>query len=139
MPSRLIELVQNLPASRVVLVGDLMIDKYLYGDVERLSPEAPVPVLHYEREELRLGGAGNVAACIAALGGRVKMVGVVGDDRSANQIRTMLTSWHADHSGVLTVNDRPTVTKMRLVGSAQHKNPQQMIRVDFEVPSPLST
>ena len=67
MATRLIEIVENLPPARVLLVGDLMLDKYLYGNVERLSPKAPVPVLHHEKEELRLGGAGNVAASLAAL------------------------------------------------------------------------
>jgi D-beta-D-heptose 7-phosphate kinase/D-beta-D-heptose 1-phosphate adenosyltransferase len=132
MATRLIKLVENLPRSRVLLVGDLMIDKYLYGNVERLSPEAPVPVLHHEREELRLGGAGNVAASIATLGGQVKMVGVVGNDAAGQQVRDMLAGFGADHSMVVACDDRPTVCKMRLVGYAQHKNPQQMIRVDFE-------
>jgi D-beta-D-heptose 7-phosphate kinase/D-beta-D-heptose 1-phosphate adenosyltransferase len=138
MASRLIQLVENLPRCRVVLVGDLMLDKYLHGNVERLSPEAPVPVLLYQKEELRLGGAGNVAACIATLGGLVKMVGIVGEDSPGQQVRDMLKACGADASNVLTVHDRPTVCKMRLVGSAQHKNPQQMIRVDFEDIAPIN-
>src|SRR5881275_472678 len=73
MATRLIEVVENLPASRVVLVGDFMVDRYLYGNAERLSPEAPVPVLHFQREELRLGGAGGVAAMLAALGADVRV------------------------------------------------------------------
>lgn len=137
MASRLIQLIEGLPQCRVVLIGDLMLDKYLHGNVERLSPEAPVPVLLYEKEELRLGGAGNVAACIAALGGGVKMIGIVGNDAAGTQIRDMLTACGTDASTVLTVHDRPTVCKMRLVGSAQHKNPQQMIRVDFEDIAPI--
>jgi D-beta-D-heptose 7-phosphate kinase/D-beta-D-heptose 1-phosphate adenosyltransferase len=137
MSSRLIQLIEGLPHSRVVLVGDLMIDKYLYGNVERLSPEAPVPVLHFDKEEFRLGGAGNVAASLAALGARVKMVGVVGADAGGEQTRRMLRDCGADDAGVVAANDRPTITKMRLVGSAQHKNPQQMIRVDFEDPAPI--
>ncbi len=132
MPTRLIELIENLPPARVLLVGDLMIDKYLYGNVERLSPEAPVPVLHHEREELRLGGAGNVAACLAALGAKVRVVGVVGEDQAGRQVREMLAACGADASDVIGVADRPTCCKMRLVGYAQHKNPQQMIRIDFE-------
>jgi D-beta-D-heptose 7-phosphate kinase/D-beta-D-heptose 1-phosphate adenosyltransferase len=137
MSSRLIQLIEGLPQSRVVLVGDLMIDKYLYGNVERLSPEAPVPVLHFDKEEFRLGGAGNVAASLAALGGQVRMVGVVGADAGGEQTRRMLRDCGADDAGVVAADDRPTITKMRLVGSAQHKNPQQMIRVDFEDPAPV--
>ncbi|HVT88992.1 MAG TPA: D-glycero-beta-D-manno-heptose 1-phosphate adenylyltransferase [Tepidisphaeraceae bacterium] len=138
MPSRLIELIERLVPGRVALVGDLMLDKYLYGNVERLSPEAPVPVLHYQKEELRLGGAGNVAACIAALGGRVKMIGMLGNDTAAGQVRAMLASAGVDATGVLGVDQRPTVCKMRLVGSAQQKNPQQMVRVDFEDSAPIN-
>src|SRR5688572_8522531 len=103
MPTRLIELVENLPHSRVVLVGDLMLDRYLHGNVERLSPEAPVPVLHYEKEELRLGGAGNVAACLAKLGASVKVIGVVGDDEFGKRVRQMLEDCGADASGVTSV------------------------------------
>ena len=66
MPTGLIELVERLPRARVVLVGDLMLDRYVFGNAERLSPEAPVPVLHFQREEFRLGGAGGVAAMLAA-------------------------------------------------------------------------
>ena len=69
-----------------MLLGDLMLDRYLYGNAERLSPEAPVPVLHYQSEELRLGGAGGVAANLAALGATVRVVGVVGDDENGNQV-----------------------------------------------------
>jgi D-beta-D-heptose 7-phosphate kinase/D-beta-D-heptose 1-phosphate adenosyltransferase len=139
MPTRLIELVERLPAARVVLVGDVMIDRYLYGNTERLSPEAPVPVLHYEKEEIRLGGAGNVAANLAVLGAAVKVVGVVGNDSAAEQAREMLKQFGCDTALVMGVANRPTVCKMRLVGYAQHKNPQQMIRVDFEDPAPISS
>ena len=86
MSTRLIELVENLPPTRVVLVGDYMIDRYLYGNAERLSPEAPVPVLHFQKEELRLGGAGSVAANLAALGARVLAVGVIGFDETGQQL-----------------------------------------------------
>src|SRR3954468_6387240 len=89
-PVGLIELVERMPRSRVVLVGDLMLDRYLYGNAERLSPEAPVPVLHYQREELRLGGAGGVAAMLAALGADVRLVGAVGADDAGRQVRHYL-------------------------------------------------
>ena len=71
MATRLIELIENLPPSRVLLLGDMMVDRYLYGNAERLSPEAPVPVLHFQKEErAALGGAGSVAANLATLGAR---------------------------------------------------------------------
>jgi len=90
MPTRLIELVDKLRGRRVVVIGDLMVDRYLYGDVERISPEAPVPVLRYEREELRLGGAGNVASNLAVLGAEVRMVAVVGNDDMGRAARNLL-------------------------------------------------
>src|SRR5581483_9007896 len=80
MAHRLIELIENLPASRVLLVGDMMIDHFLYGNAERLSPEAPVPVLHFQKQELRLGGAANVVANLATLGAKVAAIGVIGQD-----------------------------------------------------------
>src|SRR5687768_16193306 len=138
MPTRLIELVERLPRSRVLLVSDVMMDRYLYGDVERISPEAPVPVLHFRREELRLGGAGNVANNLAALNAAVSVVAVVGADDVGRQVRQHLTQAGAATDGLLEVTDRPTVTKMRLVGSAQHRHAQTMLRLDFEDRTPVS-
>jgi D-beta-D-heptose 7-phosphate kinase / D-beta-D-heptose 1-phosphate adenosyltransferase len=138
MPTRLIELVDKLRGRRVVVLGDLMVDRYLYGDVERISPEAPVPVLHYEREELRLGGAGNVAANLAVLGADVAMVAVVGNDDMGRAARKLLGECGCGNdSGLVEAPDRPTVAKMRLVGSAQHRHAQTMMRLDFENASPV--
>ena len=137
MSTRLIELVENLPRSRVVLLGDLMVDRYLYGNAERLSPEAPVPVLHYQREEIRLGGAGGVAADLAALGATVRVVGVIGADEGAQQVRRLLIECGADPGTIVEAAGRPTISKVRLVGLAQHRHPQQMMRLDFEDPAPL--
>ena len=137
MSTRLIELVENLPQSRTVLLGDLMLDRYLYGNAERLSPEAPVPVLHYQREELRLGGAGGVAANLAALGATVQVIGVTGDDANAVDVRRLLIECGADPGKIVSSGARPTISKVRLVGLAQHRHPQQMMRIDFEDLSPL--
>jgi D-beta-D-heptose 7-phosphate kinase/D-beta-D-heptose 1-phosphate adenosyltransferase len=131
MSTQLIQLIERLPASRVVVIGDLMVDRYLYGNAERLSPEAPVPVLHFQKEELRLGGAGSVAADLAALGARVSAIGVCGADETGGQLRRLLSEIGADGRGLVECS-RPTTCKMRLVGSAQHRHPQQMIRLDFE-------
>lgn len=136
MSTRLIDLVEHLPAARVVLLGDYMVDRYLYGNAERLSPEAPVPVLHFQKEELRLGGAGSVAANLSALGARVAAVGVIGLDETGQQLAALLRSIDADPTGLLELA-RPTTCKMRLVGSAQHRHPQQMIRLDFEEARPV--
>jgi D-beta-D-heptose 7-phosphate kinase/D-beta-D-heptose 1-phosphate adenosyltransferase len=134
----LIQIMERLWRVPVVLVGDLMLDRYLYGNAERLSPEAPVPVLHYQREELGLGGAGGVAADLAALGAEVRAVGILGADESGMAIKRLLSACGADVRGVIECPERPTVCKTRLVGLAQHRHPQQMMRIDFEEPGKLS-
>jgi len=139
MTKRLIEIVENLPRSPIVLVGDLMLDRYMYGNAERLSPEAPVPVLHYQKEEVRLGGAGGVAADLAALGAEVRVVGVIGDDHTGMSVRQNLTDCGAQTDRLVSSSTRPTTCKMRLVGLAQHRHPQQMMRVDIEEQSALPT
>src|SRR5438093_13564876 len=106
MSNGLIELVEHLPRSRVLLVGDLMLDKYIFGNAERLSPEAPVPVLHFQREEFRLGGAGSVLADLAALGAQVKIVGVVGNDPAAAEVRARIAAAGADGVGLVELTDR---------------------------------
>lgn len=137
MPTRLIGLMERLPKSRIVLIGDLMIDRYLYGNAERLSPEAPVPVLHYQHEELRLGGAGSVAANLAALGAAVRVIGITGQDENGRQLRQYLNDCGAETDLLISLAGRPTTSKTRLIGLAQHRHPQQMIRLDFEDVSPL--
>ena len=137
MSTRLIDLAESLPACRVALVGDFMIDRYLYGNAERLSPEAPVPVLHFQREDLRLGGAGSVAANLATLGADVAAVGVVGDDAAGQTLRDKLAALGVDGGGLIASGQRPTTCKVRLVGLAQHRHPQQMIRLDYEDPAPV--
>jgi D-beta-D-heptose 7-phosphate kinase/D-beta-D-heptose 1-phosphate adenosyltransferase len=137
MSTHLIEILERLQGKRVLLVGDLMLDRYIYGNADRLSPEAPVPVLHFEREELRLGGAGNVAACLAALRAHVEVIGIIGQDALAGELRKQLTDCGCDVAGLIAEPKRGTVCKTRLIGYAQHKNPQQLIRLDYEDPSPI--
>src|SRR5690606_26709412 len=105
---------------------------YLYGNAERLSPDAPVPVLHYQREDARLGGAGRVASYVGTLGAAVRVVSILGQDDAAAQIRRMLEDCGADTSGILELPSRPSTSKLRLVGLAQHRHAQQMIRLDYE-------
>ncbi|HEX4125515.1 MAG TPA: D-glycero-beta-D-manno-heptose 1-phosphate adenylyltransferase, partial [Tepidisphaeraceae bacterium] len=112
-------------------------DRYIYGNAERLSPEAPVPVLHFQRDELRLGGAGNVAACLAALRAQVDVIGIVGNDELGAELRKQLADCGCQPGGLIAVKDRRTVCKTRLIGYAQHKNPQQLIRLDYEDPAPI--
>jgi D-beta-D-heptose 7-phosphate kinase/D-beta-D-heptose 1-phosphate adenosyltransferase len=134
----LIQLVQRLGQPRVLVVGDLMLDRYVWGDAERISQEAPVILLHADRREERLGGASSVAAMLRALGARVALVGVVGADVDGARLRRMFLDLGIDHDAVLAVNDRPSTVKERYIGRAQHRHPQQMIRVDYEVRVPIS-
>lgn len=123
---------------RVLLVGDLILDRYLYGDAERISPEAPVPVLRTVEKREAVGGSANVAACLRALGCEVLCCGVTGDDLEGKRLVQLLKETDVDTSGVLTVTGRPTTTKTRLVGLAQHRHRQQLLRVDEEDASTLA-
>ncbi len=137
MAADLIDLVQNLGQPRVLVVGDLMLDRYVWGDAERISQEAPVILLHADKKEERLGGASSVATMLRALGARVSLAGVVGADLDGGRIRQLLTDLGIDHEGVITDPGRPSTVKERYIGRAQHRHPQQMIRVDYEVRTPL--
>src|SRR3984885_1658091 len=97
MSKDLIDLVQKLGQPRVLVVGDLMLDRYVWGDAERISQEAPVILLRAERREERLGGASSVATLLRALGARVALAGVVGNDHDGGRIRQMLTDLGIDH------------------------------------------
>jgi D-beta-D-heptose 7-phosphate kinase/D-beta-D-heptose 1-phosphate adenosyltransferase len=134
MSTRLIELMEHLPPARIALVGDFMLDRYLFGKTGRISPEAPVPVLHFSREEQRLGGAGFVLAAMATLGAKVSAVGVLGNDPAGAEIKRQLGTFNVDCSGLLESDARPTVSKVRLLGASQDRTPQQMIRLDYEEP-----
>ena len=132
MSLSLINLVHRLVGRRIVLLGDLMLDRYIYGNAERLSPEAPVPVLHYQSDEASLGGAGRVAAGITALGGKCAMVALVGDDAPGREVCRQLADCSTDTTSVLKIDGRPTISKVRLIGLAQHRHPQPMLRLDYE-------
>ncbi|MFQ5413791.1 MAG: PfkB family carbohydrate kinase [Phycisphaerae bacterium] len=139
MPGELSDVVRACRGRRVLVVGDLILDRYIHGDAERISPEAPVPVLRTVETREAVGGAGNVAACLAALGCAVTCCGTVGEDRHGETLGRLLSDLDADTSAVLTVRDRVTTTKTRLVGLAQHRHRQQLLRVDTEETTPLPT
>src|SRR5207247_7906330 len=123
MSTDLIELVQNLGQPRVLVVGDLMLDRYVWGDAERISQEAPVILLHADKREERLGGASSVATMLRALGAKVSLAGVVGADADAERIRGILSNLEIDHAAVLTDVARPSTVKARYIGRAQQKHP----------------
>src|SRR4051794_30753924 len=118
MSTRLIELVEKMPGHSVALVGDFMLDRYVFGRTERISPEGPIPVLRFHREEQRLGGAGFVHAGLATLGARIGVVGVVGNDLAGEELRRHLVDGGANVSGLVACPGRPTVTKTRFLGSS---------------------
>ena len=129
---RVLQLIQRVRSSRVVVVGDIMLDRYLIGDTERLSPEAPVPVVTVAERHAALGGAANVAANVAALGTRCFLVGTVGDDGDGAAIRQELAVARLEDRFVLTIAGRPTTSKTRIVARGQ-----QIVRIDDEVDSLL--
>ncbi|MDH4240639.1 MAG: PfkB family carbohydrate kinase, partial [Phycisphaerae bacterium] len=138
MYEELLKTVTNLGSPNILLVGDFMLDVYTYGDALRISPEAPVPVLKVTETEYRCGGAGSVAADLADLGAVPSCLGVIGKDQNGQKIKDELTKIGADTSGLLTVPDRPTISKQRLIGLAQHRHRQQLMRIDEESTEPLA-
>src|SRR5688572_25752378 len=138
MSTDLINLVHRLGRPRVLVVGDLMLDRYVWGDAARISQEAPVILLHADRREERLGGASSVATMLQALGADVVLAGVLGADGDAARVRQILSDLTIDADAVHADPARPTTVKERYIGRAQHKHPQQMLRVDYETRAPLT-
>src|SRR5262252_9221510 len=128
MSANLIDLVQRLGQPRVLVVGDLMLDRYVWGDAERISQEAPVILLRADHREERLGGASSVATMLRALGAKVSLAGVVGDDADGARIRGIFRDLGIDDAAVLADPSRPSTVKERYIGRAQARHPQQMIR-----------
>jgi D-beta-D-heptose 7-phosphate kinase/D-beta-D-heptose 1-phosphate adenosyltransferase len=130
--SRLAELLTNARGKRIAIVGDAMLDVYLIGDVERISPEAPVPVVTVRERTYALGGAANVAQNVAAIGARAELVATVGRDGAGRQLREMLERLASSHANVVET-DRCTTQKTRIVARSQ-----QLVRVDEELNTDLS-
>jgi D-beta-D-heptose 7-phosphate kinase/D-beta-D-heptose 1-phosphate adenosyltransferase len=137
MAVELVELVQHLGQPRVLVIGDLMLDRYVWGDAARISQEAPVILLRAEKREEKLGGASSVATMLRALGAKVSLAGVIGDDDQGKRILQLLNELCIDHEGVIADNGRISTVKERYIGKAQHRHPQQMLRVDYEMCTPL--
>lgn len=117
---------ESLAARRVLVVGDVMLDRYWFGAVERISPEAPVPVVRVSNEEDRLGGAANVALNVKTLGARATLLSMVGHDEAAGRLRALLAEQGVD--AILGDDDKlQTIVKLRVIGRSQ-----QLLRVDFE-------
>lgn len=136
--TELAEVLLHLGQPRVLVVGDVMLDRYVWGDAARISQEAPVILLQADRREMRLGGASSVATMLRALGARVQLAGVVGEDLDGRQVRKLLVDQGIEDEALLIDPQRPTTVKERYIGRAQHRHPQQMIRVDYEVRTALN-
>ncbi|MBK6941305.1 MAG: D-glycero-beta-D-manno-heptose 1-phosphate adenylyltransferase [Planctomycetes bacterium] len=133
MSGELITWVKDARPVMVGVLGDLILDRYLRGDAERISPEAPIPVLDVRAEELRIGGAGNVVANVLAAGGRSAMCGVVGDDDGGRRLQDLLIEVGADIAAVVRDRSRPTIQKTRLLARSQ-----QVLRYDREDRRPVA-
>lgn len=118
--------------SRILILGDLLLDEYIWGDAERISPEAPVPVVHIKNREIRPGGAANVAMTILALGGTPLLSGVIGDDETGHRFRSTLTNLGFSTDGLVVENGWMTPLKTRVLASNQ-----QMLRIDNENIKPI--
>lgn len=123
---------QRTSRCKILVVGDVMLDKYYYGEVTRISPEAPVPITHVLSEKETLGGAANVAHNLALLGCETSITGFVGDDYHCQSLLDKFTARGIDYHGLITT-DRPTTTKLRVIGGHQ-----QMMRLDFEESAPIT-
>jgi D-glycero-beta-D-manno-heptose-7-phosphate kinase len=130
---RLDELFARFNGKRIAVVGDLMLDRYIWGNVSRISPEAPVPVVDIETEQARLGGAANVAMNIKSLGGEPLLIGVIGTDNSGKQLLELLRESSFPVKGVVADNTRPTTVKTRVIAHSQH-----VVRIDRESRTDIS-
>jgi D-beta-D-heptose 7-phosphate kinase/D-beta-D-heptose 1-phosphate adenosyltransferase len=125
--------IAQLSGARVLIVGDVMLDEYVWGDVRRISPEAPVPIVEVTRRSHVPGGAANVAAGVVAFGGRSMLCGVIGEDTAGDNLRESLDAALVDVSGLVVDPGRPTTCKTRVIAHAQ-----QVVRTDHELRGPLS-
>lgn len=132
-PQRVRQLLEQAAKTRILVVGDVMLDQFVWGHVSRISPEAPVPVVEFDRESFMPGGAANVARNLTSLGAAAELFGVVGADTNARHLRNLLAAQRVGCSGLTPVRDRFTATKTRIVA-----HQQQVVRVDRESRGPIN-
>src|SRR5579872_7223720 len=137
MSNHLVEIIRKLGSPRLLVLGDAILDRYIWGDAERVSQEAPVILLRADRDEVRLGGAANVANMVRGLRADVTLATVVGNDADAGVLLGELARSGIDASAVVHDPSRPTTVKERFIGRAQNRHPHQMLRVDRETRAPL--
>lgn len=132
-PNRAADVFERMRGKRVLVVGDVMIDEWVWGAVSRISPEAPVPVVAVTDHSFTLGGAGNVVNNLRALGAAVTLATVIGDDAQGARVAELLDGIGVDRASAIVVSDRPTTRKTRIVA-----HNQQVVRADWESVKPLS-
>jgi len=125
--NELLSIPGKFKGKNILIIGDIMLDKYIFGKVERISPEAPVQILDVQKEEFVPGGAANVANNIASLNGNALMVGIIGDDNEANILKKELKKRNINTEGIFIDNQKPTTQKVRVLGQKQ-----QLLRIDYE-------
>lgn len=127
MNNELLNVLNKFKGKNIIIIGDIMLDKYIFGTVERISPEAPVQIVEVEKEKYLPGGAANVANNISSLEGNAFMVGVIGKDNEANILISELKKRNINTEGILTDKNKPTTQKVRIMGQRQ-----QLLRIDYE-------
>lgn len=132
-PASLAAIASRFASARIVIIGDIMLDRFVYGQITRISPEAPVPVFLTQSETVMPGGAGNVFVNLRSLGADASILTVVGKDAEAQRLKTLLAGWGGNTDGILEDSARPTTVKTRFVAGGQ-----QMMRVDREQASPVT-
>ena len=136
--STLLTNVLNIQSPKIAVIGDYMLDEIVSGDAERLSPDAPVPVLEVRSVQSRAGGAGNVARCLKAMGASVQCFGVLGNDQEGTLLKQLLDADGICTANLIAMDTRPTTVKRSIVGLAQHRHPQKMFRIDRESKEKIS-
>jgi len=127
MKQRLLKILEQFKNKKILVIGDIMLDKYIWGDVSRISPEAPVQVVNVMRETYEAGGAANVANNVSALTGNAFMAGIAGNDEAKRILLDELSKKGIDTGGIFLDKDKPTTQKVRIIGKSQ-----QLLRVDYE-------
>jgi rfaE bifunctional protein kinase chain/domain len=127
MNIELTNILNNFKEKNILVIGDIMLDKYIFGNVERISPEAPVQIVNVKKEKFIPGGAANVANNIAALNANAFMIGVIGNDTEATILINELKKRNIDTEGIITDQNKPTTQKVRILGQKQ-----QLLRIDYE-------
>ncbi|HET9479225.1 MAG TPA: bifunctional ADP-heptose synthase [Pyrinomonadaceae bacterium] len=132
LQERLLKIIQRFPEQKLLIVGDTIADKFLYGSISRVSREAPVFILRHESTETVPGGAANCALNLAALGANVSLVSIAGNDEAGAALRDKLSVAGVNVQGLLLSDEIQTTTKLRILAGHSHANKQQVIRVDYE-------